>query len=91
MAYKVSYFTFKGLGEPVRFMLAYNNVEFEDNRVEWEDWPALKPSEKTFEEFLIFHKFSFPLFSPSPPSNANSRGRWQNFPPKRSNLSIFGK
>lgn len=43
MSYKVNYFTFKGLGEPVRFMLAYGNVEFVDNRVEWEDWPNLKP------------------------------------------------
>lgn len=44
MSYKVNYFTFKGLGEPVRFMLAYGNVEFVDNRIEWEDWPNLKPS-----------------------------------------------
>ncbi|KAG5668484.1 hypothetical protein PVAND_016423 [Polypedilum vanderplanki] len=43
-SYKVSYFTFKGLGEPVRFMLAYANVDFIDNRVEWEDWPKLKPT-----------------------------------------------
>ena len=45
MSYKVSYFTFKGLGEPVRFMLAYGNVDFIDNRVEEGDWAALKPSE----------------------------------------------
>jgi len=25
-------------------MLAYGNVEFVDNRIEWEDWPNLKPS-----------------------------------------------
>uniref|UniRef100_F4MI60 glutathione transferase n=1 Tax=Chironomus riparius TaxID=315576 RepID=F4MI60_9DIPT len=42
MSYKINYFTFKGLGEPVRFMLAYGNVEFVDNRIEWEDWHNLK-------------------------------------------------
>ena len=51
MSYKINYFTFKGLGEPVRFMLAYGNVEFVDNRVEFEDWPALKPS-KTDKRYL---------------------------------------
>ena len=52
MSYKINYFTFKGLGEPVRFMLAYGNVEFVDNRVEWEDWPNLKPS-KIFKVCLL--------------------------------------
>lgn len=52
MSYKISYFTFKGLGEPVRFMLAYGNVDFIDNRVEEGDWAALKPSEN-------FLKFNF--------------------------------
>jgi glutathione S-transferase len=44
MAYKISYFTFKGLGEPVRYLLAYGNVDFIDERIAWEDWKKLKPS-----------------------------------------------
>ncbi|KAG5668483.1 hypothetical protein PVAND_016422 [Polypedilum vanderplanki] len=40
--YKVSYFTFSGLGEPVRYTAAYCNVDFIDNRVTWEEWSKLK-------------------------------------------------
>ena len=42
--YKLTYFNFTGLGEPIRYMLAYGNQDFEDNRIEMADWPKLKPS-----------------------------------------------
>lgn len=42
--YKVIYFNVKALAEPMRFLLSYGNIDFEDVRVEKEDWPALKPS-----------------------------------------------
>jgi len=42
--YKVIYFNVKALAEPMRFLLAYGNIDFEDVRVEREDWPALKPT-----------------------------------------------
>jgi len=42
--YKIIYFNVKALAEPMRFLLSYGNIDFEDVRIEKEDWPALKPS-----------------------------------------------
>lgn len=42
--YKLIYFSVKALGEPIRFLLSYGEVEFEDYRLESEQWPQLKPS-----------------------------------------------
>jgi len=42
--YKLTYFNVKGLGEPIRFLLSYGGVEFEDHRIDKEEWPQLKPS-----------------------------------------------
>lgn len=42
--FKVIYFNVKALAEPMRFLLSYGNIEFEDVRIEKEDWPALKSS-----------------------------------------------
>lgn len=39
------YFNVKALGEPLRFLLSYGNIKFEDVRISREEWPALKPSE----------------------------------------------
>ena len=44
--YKVFYFNVKALGEPLRFLLSYGNIPFEDVRITREEWPALKPSEQ---------------------------------------------
>jgi glutathione S-transferase len=43
--YKLTYFNFVALGEPIRFLLAYGGADFEDNRVEWSKWPEIKSSE----------------------------------------------
>lgn len=43
-AYKIIYFNVKALAEPMRFLLSYGNIDFEDVRVEKDDWPALKSS-----------------------------------------------
>lgn len=43
--YKLYYFNVKALGEPIRMLLAYGGIKFEDVRVAFEEeWPALKPS-----------------------------------------------
>jgi len=42
--YKLTYFPIEGLGEPIRWLLSYGNLEFEDNRFKEEDWPTIKPS-----------------------------------------------
>lgn len=44
MSYKVTYFNVTAMGEPMRFLLSYLNIDFEDVRFEEEEWPALKPS-----------------------------------------------
>lgn len=43
-SYKLLYFNFTGRGEPLRLLLAYGGIPFEDNRFEWDDWPKIKPS-----------------------------------------------
>ncbi|KAG5867396.1 hypothetical protein JTB14_025227 [Gonioctena quinquepunctata] len=43
-AYKVTYFNITALGEPIRFLLSYGGLEFEDVRVSEEQWPTLKSS-----------------------------------------------
>ncbi|CAJ0574724.1 unnamed protein product, partial [Mesorhabditis spiculigera] len=42
--YKLTYFAFNGLGENCRQLFALANVDFEDDRVEVEDWPKVKPT-----------------------------------------------
>uniref|UniRef100_A0A1Y1JWD1 glutathione transferase n=1 Tax=Photinus pyralis TaxID=7054 RepID=A0A1Y1JWD1_PHOPY len=42
--YKLMYFPVKGIAEPIRFLLSYGNIEFEDHRFERENWPQIKPT-----------------------------------------------
>jgi len=42
--FKLTYFTLKFLGEPIRYQFAYADVDFEDHRIAQDDWPALKES-----------------------------------------------
>ncbi|CAH1117413.1 unnamed protein product [Phaedon cochleariae] len=43
-AYKLTYFNVTSLGEPIRFLLNYGNLEFEDVRIDMEQWPTIKPT-----------------------------------------------
>lgn len=45
MSPKVTYFNVRGLGEPVRLLLKYGKIEFEDERIDNAKWPELKQSE----------------------------------------------
>lgn len=42
--FKVHYFTFRGRAEPIRWILKYGGVEFEDCRFGKKEWQAVKPS-----------------------------------------------
>jgi len=42
--YKLTYFNVRGRGETIRLCLAAAGIKYEDKRVEFKDWPALKPS-----------------------------------------------
>ncbi|KAG4070509.1 hypothetical protein HA402_005741 [Bradysia odoriphaga] len=43
-SYKLYYFNLRALAEPIRYVLAYGGIKYEDVRVEREDWPKLKPT-----------------------------------------------
>jgi len=38
--YKLTYFNLTALGEPIRWLLKYSKIEFEDERINMEDWPS---------------------------------------------------
>jgi len=42
--YKLIYFNGRGASEPARWCFAYGGTVYEDYRVEFNDWPALKPN-----------------------------------------------
>nr|AEB91974.1 glutathione S-transferase sigma 2 [Locusta migratoria] len=42
--FKLRYGAIKGLGEPVRFLLSYGKIEFEDERIDLQQWPSVKES-----------------------------------------------
>ncbi|CAG9837860.1 unnamed protein product [Diabrotica balteata] len=43
-SYKVRYFNTPGRAEPIRMILSYGQIPFEDDRVAREDWPKIKPT-----------------------------------------------
>ena len=50
-SYKIVYFNARGAAEISRLVLAAAGAEYEDERVEREDWPSKKPG-KPFRIFL---------------------------------------
>lgn len=44
--YKLTYFNLAGRGEPLRLAFKVAGIEFEDNRIAFGDWAALKPTTK---------------------------------------------
>lgn len=53
---KLYYFNVRNLAEPIRCILHYLEIPFEDIRVEMNDWPALK---KSFACCLNFFDIAF--------------------------------
>ena len=48
---KLTYFNVRGRAEPARLILAQAGVDYEDIRIEREDWPNYKES-KIFSSYL---------------------------------------
>ncbi|KAK5639828.1 hypothetical protein RI129_010639 [Pyrocoelia pectoralis] len=42
--YKLTYFNVMARVEPIRFLLSYGNIEFEDIRIAQENWSKIRPS-----------------------------------------------
>ncbi len=43
--YKLTYFDLQGRAETSRLLLVYGGVQWEDERIEFDKWPAMKESE----------------------------------------------
>lgn len=43
---KLVYFNLRALGEPARLILHHAKADFKDERVQMEEWEALKPSKR---------------------------------------------
>jgi len=43
-SYKLHYFNLRARGELTRWIFAYANQEYEDHRIEFDQWPTIKPS-----------------------------------------------
>uniref|UniRef100_A0A914QE52 glutathione transferase n=1 Tax=Panagrolaimus davidi TaxID=227884 RepID=A0A914QE52_9BILA len=42
--YKLIYFDIRGIAEAIRLVFKYAKVDFEDNRLTFEQWPTIKPT-----------------------------------------------
>eukprot|EP00048_Salpingoeca_helianthica_P014953 m.224384 g.224384 ORF g.224384 m.224384 type:complete len:207 (+) comp16457_c0_seq1:3687-4307(+) len=42
--YKLTYFNMAGRAEPIRLAFAYGGIAYEDERINFPDWPARKPT-----------------------------------------------
>lgn len=56
MTPKLTYFNIKGLAEPIRLLLKYGDIEFEDVRIEKDKWPEIKPSKLLSKWSCLSHE-----------------------------------
>lgn len=48
-SYKLTYFNVNGIAEPIRYLLHQSGIKFEDKRLNYDDWPQVKPGKYTGE------------------------------------------
>jgi len=41
---KLTYFDIEGVAEPIRLALVLSGIPFEDHRIKFDEWPAMKPT-----------------------------------------------
>jgi len=61
MSFKLYYFNTRGLVEPIRIMLSYGGIDFEDIRAPLEKFPAILPEDmkQSIAKHLNKNTFSF--------------------------------
>ena len=52
-SFKLTYFNGRGRGEIARMMFAAKGQKYTDERIDFKDWPALKPSKSAYTDFLV--------------------------------------
>ncbi|KAK7864588.1 hypothetical protein R5R35_003179 [Gryllus longicercus] len=52
---KLTYFDARALGEPIRYLLAYGSIEYEEVRIKYEQWPSVK-SNMPFGKVPVFEE-----------------------------------
>ena len=80
---KLTYFNVRGRAEPARLILAQAGVDYQDIRIEREDWPKVKPS-KLWKyclswELLFLHRNStyFAKYASQPESRVDRNFDWK--------------
>ena len=63
MAYKLSYFNFRGKGEIIRLLFAQAGVSYEDVRINYgsNDWFSIKPGTRrtrAIQRLITIHEYS---------------------------------
>ncbi|XP_035882240.1 hematopoietic prostaglandin D synthase isoform X1 [Phyllostomus discolor] len=43
-SYKLTYFNMRGRAEIIRYIFAYLDIKYDDHRIEYADWPEVKPT-----------------------------------------------
>lgn len=54
-AYRITYFDIPALGEPARWLFTYGGIYFEDHRLTFEEWPALKGRKLLFIIKVLYY------------------------------------
>lgn len=57
--FKLTYFPIKALAEPIRFLLKYGEIEFEDHRLDTTNWPTVKDSKKKMPFIKIYVEYEY--------------------------------
>lgn len=79
-SYKLTYFNLRGVVEPIRLLLKYVNVPFEDYHIDYLKWPQEKKSMWTFIYLTKLVKMQTLLVSKLFRSISRTDIKWQQLP-----------
>lgn len=61
-AYKLTYFDGKGRGEVIRMAFVLGGVKFQDERISFQEWPALKESKYIYMYVCMISHYFLPIY-----------------------------